>query len=222
MHFLPTFRFYDYRLTKYHSLESWLAWMDELSDEDYLVIDRFLPDDLYALIRLFFFNKLDEFNQAGIGARHHFQIKQNIRGDQIYWLEPDRDGELEAFWQLLEETRYVLNRYCFLSLSGQEFHLTHYPPGGGYARHLDQFSDRNNRMISMVIYLNEDWRAGDGGELELVDSGGREHRVQPLAQRCILFKSAVVPHGVRQAGKDRYSITGWFLYQPGPLGVVLG
>lgn len=195
--------------------------MDELSDRNYVVIDDFLDDSLYETIRSFLCQKLESFERAGIGALDSRQINRNIRGDFTYWLEPDRDAELAPLWELLREAMAVFNRYCFLSLSGFEFHLAHYPAGGHYDRHLDQFAGRNNRMISMVLYLNEDWRPGDGGELELVLENEQTHLVEPIARRCVLFKSAEVPHGVLTARKDRYSLTGWFLYQPPVVGALL-
>ncbi len=205
-----------------HSNEKWLAWIDELSENDYVIIDNFLDDALYKHIRSFFIEKLDSFEQAGIGALDSHLIKKSIRGDLTYWLDAKRDEALSGFWQLLQETIQVLNRYCFLSLSGYEFHLAHYPAGAHYDRHLDQFDGRNNRMISIIIYLNENWQQGDGGELELLDKNERVCYVEPMAKRCVLFKSAEVPHGVLKAHKSRYSLTGWLLYYPSALTSIFG
>jgi SM-20-related protein len=209
-------------LTTFFKQEQWLVWIDELSDRNYVVIDNFLDDSLYKPIRSFLFEKLELFQKAGIGSLDNRQINRSIRGDFTYWLDSDRDDELQLLWPLLQETMTVINRYCFLSLSGHEFHLAHYPPGTGYERHLDQFSGRNNRMISMIIYFNEDWQPGDGGELEVALQNGQEHLIEPLARRCVLFKSAEVPHAVLKSYKDRYSLTGWFLYFPSGLGPLFG
>lgn len=205
-----------------HDLENWLSWMDALSDHNYVVIDNFLGDTCYGQLRSFLFEKIDAFDQAGIGALNQHVIKLNIRGDRTYWLNQLRDVELSGFWELLEETKFILNRYCYLSLSGSEFHLAHYPSGGHYARHLDQFEGRNNRMISMVIYLNDNWQPQDGGQLEILDANRKIKLVNPLAKRCVLFKSAEVPHAVLQSYNDRYSVTGWLLYQPATVAPVLG
>ncbi len=196
--------------------------MDVLSEKDYIVIDDFLNDDLYHTLRNFLFEKIDAFDQAGIGTLNQHVIKRSIRGDNTYWLNKIRDTSLNLFWELLEETKFVLNRYCYLSLSGEEFHLAHYPSGGHYARHLDQFEGRNNRMISMVIYLNEDWLPSHGGQLEILDQNKQLQLVDPLAKRCVLFKSAEVPHAVLTSFKDRYSLTGWLLYRPAGVSPILG
>lgn len=205
-------------LKSIHTEGEWLSWVDSLSEHDYVVIDHFLNESIYQSLRSYFKAKLPEFKQAGIGALDDRLVRHDIRGDQTYWLDPQRDGEIASFWQLLEETKQVLNRYCYLSLSGYEFHFANYPPTAHYEKHLDQFEGRNNRMISLVIYLNEDWQPGDGGELELFLADGRELKVEPLKGRAVLFKSASMPHRVCRSYRDRYSLTGWFLYQPLGLG----
>lgn len=195
--------------------------MDELSERNYVAIDNFLKEDDYRLTRHFFLDHLHEFRPAGIGTSAQNQVLRSVRGDVTYWLDSQRDLTLQPFWELVNETITVFNRYCYLSLSGFEFHMAHYAPGRGYEKHIDQFGLRNNRMISMVIYFNEGWKCGDGGELELEDSTGKSYVITPLRNRCVMFKSADVPHAVLEARKSRYSLTGWFLYHPVKLGGVL-
>lgn len=196
--------------------------MDDLSAKDYVIIDNFFRDELYAEIRSFFLEKLPKFNQAGIGSNADNQVNRKVRGDFTHWLDRNRDAHLHSFWNLVDETLYMFNRYCYLSLSGYEFHLAHYPSGGHYDKHLDQFEGRNNRMISVVIYLNENWQKGDGGELQIFENDEKSILVEPILGRCVMFKSAEVPHAVLQAHKSRYSLTGWLLYQPPSLGQLLG
>nr|WP_293283387.1 2OG-Fe(II) oxygenase [Allomuricauda sp.] len=205
-------------MNAYHGLEDWLSWMDDISSKDYVIIDHFLRDELYTEIKTFFLGKLPSFKEAGIGAHADHQIDTKIRGDFTYWLDRNRDAQLTGYWDLLDETMYIFNRYCYLSLSGYEFHLAHYPSGGHYDKHLDQFENRNNRMISMIIYLNDDWKQGDGGELEIFEKDGSSFLVEPLAGRCVMFKSAEVPHAVLKAHKSRFSLTGWLLHQPSSVG----
>lgn len=209
-------------MTTFHKQENWLNWIDELSMNDYVLIEDFLPDTLYHQVRKFFQERISEFDQAGIGAMDLHQIKKGIRGDLTYWLDSKREHSLKAFWSLVEEMIYSLNRYCFLSISGFEFHLANYPPGSFYKQHIDQFKERNNRLISVVIYLNEGWNDGDGGELELTDSKDNTVLIKPKGKRCVLFKSAKVPHAVLETNKNRYSLTGWLLYHPAALGQILG
>lgn len=202
--------------------EKWLTWIDELSYKDYVIIDDFLDEVLYINIKSLFEEKLGLFTQAGIGSLNQHTVETAIRGDKTYWLDKQRDTEIEGFWEVVEQTVSMFNRYCYLSLSGYEFHFAKYPPGSHYHTHLDQFQNRNNRTISMILYLNEDWQPGDGGELEVFNKDESSFLVPPLRNRCVMFKSAVVPHGVLESHKNRYSLTGWLLQRPHKLGAILG
>ncbi len=205
-----------------HKLEDWLSWMDTLSLHDYVIVDNFLDAQRLQTVQTFFQAHLEAFTKAGIGALGDHVIRRDIRGDYTYWLDRKRDAELDEVWRLIDETLYIYNRYCFLGLSGYEFHLAHYPQGGHYDKHLDQFNNRNNRMISMVVYLNKHWQKGDGGELEIFRKDGTSFLVEPIEARCVMFKSAAVPHAVLASNKPRYSLTGWLLHQPSALGQFFG
>lgn len=209
-------------MTTYND-EQWVDWIDQLADRDYVVIDNFLPDEDHAQMRSFLLDRLEEdkFKQAGIGSVYNNLTEKAIRSDFTYWLDRERDQEIHTFFRVVEETICNLNRYCFLSLSGFEFHFAHYPKGTFYKRHLDQFKERSNRLISMIIYLNEDWSKGDGGEL-VIYRDDEVITVEPLNNRCILFKSHVLEHEVLTSNKDRFSVTGWLLHQPSGVGYILG
>jgi SM-20-related protein len=205
----------------YYSEESWLEWFDRLSEDDYVLIDNFLSPDLYKTIRSFFLDHLqmEDFSKAGIGSSGNRIIQSSIRGDYVYWLDRLRDTELTSFFELADELIYNLNRFCYLSLSGSEFHLAHYPAGTFYHRHLDQFKERNNRMISVIIYLNEQWKEEDAGQLKIF--GEKDVLINPVANRCVLFRSNLVEHEVLLTHASRYSLTGWLLYQPPGLATLL-
>ncbi len=206
-------------LMEYYSDEQWLAWIDRLANEDYVVIDEFLPEPLYDAVRKFFLEHLEmeDFSRAGIGSSANRIIATSVRGDYVYWLDRKRDLPVQPFFNLSDELIVKLNRYCFLSLSGAEFHLAHYPAGSFYHRHLDQFRERSNRMISVIIYLNENWTKDDAGELRMYCTNGEERLVEPVANRCVIFRSDVLEHEVLLTHASRYSLTGWLLYQPSSL-----
>lgn len=70
------------------------------------------------------------------------------------------------------------------------------------------------RVLSTVFYLNDDWCDADGGELLLwMDETGEPVRVWPRSGSAVFFLSDAVPHEVRPARVDRYSIAGWFRTQ---------
>ncbi|WP_425391205.1 2OG-Fe(II) oxygenase [Ekhidna sp.] len=207
----------------FHPEEKWIDWVDQLSEHDFVVIDEFITNDLYLQLRNFLTKKLDQdaFERAGIGSILNNTLDTTIRGDFTHWIDKARDKEISVVFDLIEEVKLTLNRLCYLSLSGYEFHLAYYPEGTFYKRHVDQFKERSNRMISMIIYLNEGWKKGDGGELKIFREND-ELIIDPIARRCVMFKSAEVPHEVMQTNVGRYSLTGWLLYQPSGVGFVLG
>lgn len=207
----------------WHSEEKWVDWIDRLSADDFLIMKDFLPATLLEDIRNFLQQKLQEgdFSPAGLGSLFNKQIVTSIRGDHTFWLDKARDEKMADFFSIVEEMAAMLNRYCFLSLSGYEFHFAYYPPGTFYKRHLDQFKDRNNRMISVIFYLNEQWKSGDGGELKVFSGQHGEVLVEPRGGTCAVFRSDTVEHEVMKTNTDRFSLTGWLLYQPSNLGYLL-
>jgi SM-20-related protein len=198
---------------------SWEERMDTLSLLDYVITDNFLTPEVLSNLKSYFKEKelQDKLDKSAIGATGDSKIINEIRGDYTYWLDKVRDGKELKIFETLDEVKSMINRFCFLSLSDYEFHLALYPNGSFYKKHLDQFKGRNNRMISMIIYLNENWQVGDGGELKIYPEGKDEKVIEPLENRCILFRSDVLYHEVLPTQKPRKSITGWMLYQPSPL-----
>ncbi len=82
----------------------------------------------------------------------------------------------------------------------------------GYARHSDVLIGRRNRVLSTVLYLNENWQFSDGGELVLFAPEGDAiiATVNPTFGKMIIFLSELFPHAVLAARKQRRSIAGWF------------
>lgn len=202
--------------------DDWISWMDQLAMNDYVVVDDFISDDQYKGIMSFFrdMEEEDKLKKAGIGTQQEFQINAEIRGDFIYWLDEERDIRLSSVFTLFNELKQKLARYCYLSLSGSEFHIAKYPAGSYYHRHLDQFNERSNRQITVLIYLNKDWKKGNGGEL-VIYKDEKEILVEPVAKRLLLFKSGVIEHEVLTTRVDRYSLTGWLLHQPVGVGYLM-
>jgi len=153
----------------------------------------------------------DRLHRAGIGRDLEFQLDREVRRDRIFWLDRKQPAQA-AFLEQMEQLRLSLNRELFLGLFEFEGHFAHYPPGGFYRRHLDSFSGAANRIVSVVTYLNRDWRDGDGGELVIFarDSCQVAATVQPRAGTMVLFLSEEIPHEVLPSRNDRVSIAGWF------------
>jgi len=131
------------------------------------------------------------------------------------WLRPDEfSTEQEAYLAKLELLRLALNQRFFLGLFSFEGHFAIYPEGAFYKPHLDRHDGTKDRVVTVVLYLNENWQPGDGGELKLWTSAdgvkGAFELVEPRMGTLVCFLAGEFWHEVLPANKTRMSITGWF------------
>jgi SM-20-related protein len=151
--------------------------------------------------------------RAGTG-RGEPTLDAALRGDSIQWLEAGApEAPASRFLARMDRVRHALNRELLLGLHELEAHYAVYPPGAGYARHRDRFRDDDARVLSLVVYLNPDWRDDDGGALRLhLPQGPLD--VAPRLGTAVLFLSDEVEHEVLPARRARMSIAGWFRRRP--------
>jgi len=149
------------------------------------------------------------FRPAGVGAGAERAVRPDIRGDRICWFDSPDGAAEQAMSASLEALRVGFNRELMLGLNELELHYAQYPPGAGYRRHLDRSPQGVERTVTVVVYLNDDWGAGDGGEL-VIATGAGERSVLPVAGTLVVFLSARFEHEVRAARRERLSLTGWF------------
>ncbi|MBT1706837.1 2OG-Fe(II) oxygenase [Fulvivirgaceae bacterium PWU5] len=189
--------------------------VDGLAEQGYAVIDNFLePEEVKAILVLDAFqDAAASFKKAGIGKNQDLQINEAIRGDYIQWIDRNTaPASVKVYLDKLQTLIQAVNRGLFLSLKDYEVHMTVYPPGSFYKRHLDQFKKDDHRKLSVICYLNEDWHEEHGGQLrmhlpnETVD-------FLPLAGRLVCFRSDQIEHEVIAATRERRSLTGWMLDQ---------
>ena len=150
--------------------------------------------------------------RAGVGRGIGFTRDRSVRRDRIAWMNGETPEQQQLFG-VLEEIRVGLNRRLFLGLQRFEAHYASYQPGDFYRRHVDSFRGRASRVVSLVLYLNDQWRPGDGGELQVFNRENPEEvcgRVSPESGRAVVFLSEEVPHEVLPALRTRHSIACWF------------
>lgn len=153
------------------------------------------------------------FRAAAMGHGAGRTADATLRGDEILWLESAQaSGAVGALFNRFEALRLGLNEQCLLGLFDVELHFARYAPGSRYTRHLDRFRDDSARVVSCVLYLNEDWNAEDGGQLRLYasDDAPATVDVMPRAGTLVTFLSERFPHEVLPARRERWSVTGWF------------
>ena len=188
---------------------------DGLADSGYAIAENFLtPGEIDSILQLDEFrNGLLQFKKAGIGKHGERQINETIRGDFIQWIDKENAPKpVNVYLSKLQGLIASLNRNLFLSLKDYEVHMTLYPAGSYYKRHLDQFKADDHRKLSVILYLNEDWKDEQGGQLRMHLSEGAKD-ILPQAGRLVCFRSDAIEHEVLPASRDRLSMTGWVLDQ---------
>jgi SM-20-related protein len=190
--------------------------IDGILTSGYGIADDFLDPNLVNALTTCLNERREEglFRAAGIGNQQVL-VENKIRGDEIFWLEPETTKPAEAaFLERINEFVQYINLTCYLGLRDYEFHYAVYPPGTFYKRHLDQFRSDSRRKLSVICYLNNDWQETDGGQLALYlpdPNGGSEQQltISPLGGRLVCFESARLEHEVLPATRERLSVTGW-------------
>ncbi len=155
-----------------------------------------------------------DYSKAGVGRRttgdQRSFLQDDIRSDHIFWIKNS-----DITWHLVDRLRILLQNQLRVSLKDFESHFTIYNPGGKYERHLDQFTKSTHslnpiRLFSFVLYLNQNWKPSDGGELKIYDQDlNHLQTVAPILGRLIVFRSDTIPHEVSATLSPRYSLTGW-------------
>ena len=185
--------------------KSWNAdqILDDLDQHGFALIDdAYSPEYVHALAEECA-SRLNQFREAAIQNG----VVSKIRSDHILWIN-------EALQTAQRHIRYLnalsdqLNQAFFLGIQEVEAHFACYNAGEFYALHRDNPQRKNDRVISTVYYLHEDWQDGWGGELRLQDKHDQWHIIQPKPNRIAVFQSDLL-HEVIQAKHQRLSITAW-------------
>ncbi|OTG99675.1 2OG-Fe(II) oxygenase [Acinetobacter sp. ANC 4973] len=175
----------------------------DLDQHGFTVIDNAYPlNYVHALVKECTAN-LKLFRDAAIQSG----VVSQIRSDHILWI----NDELKIAQQHIETLTALsqdLNRNFYLGIKEVEAHFACYNAGEYYALHRDNPQKKNDRVISTVYYLHEDWQEDWGGELHLQDKNEQWHIIQPKPNRIALFQSDLL-HEVIQAKHQRLSITAW-------------
>lgn len=200
--------------------------LNTLAEQQYCVIDQFIPDDLVRALREIALERQQHglMHQAGTSKMAITDLK--LRGDQIAWLEEnDSHPAIQQYFALLTELQLAVNRHLMMGLDSIETHFAIYPANSsGYMTHIDQFNQHRQilsagaRTLTLIIYLNENWREDAGGKLRLyldehTQTPAKEAshlEIAPLGGRLVLFSSARFWHEVLPSTRPRISVTGWF------------
>eukprot|EP01132_Coremiostelium_polycephalum_P004271 gene4271-5344_t len=207
----------------------------ELEKKGYLIKDSFIGDQslidkIYNESYGLYENK--KLKSAGMNQGEGKWHDKSIRSDQIIWLNRSTNTtiteQLPSITQLLEKIDTIqseLNQLINFNSKKTQTQLAVYPLGGRYVKHRDSFSGGPSRRITIIYYLNRDWKSGDGGELRLYTKNdnpvpGNELEVrkdekefidvEPLSDRLLVFLSPFMEHEVLTCNiEPRMAITTW-------------
>lgn len=185
---------------------------DHLAEHGYIILPQALDGPLLqALGQQAQALTTDHWQRAGIGRAEQFQLDESVRSDSICWIDGKAQCEID-FLQQMDSLRHGLNQRLFMGLFDYESHFAVYSSGQFYQKHIDALKGRSNRVLSTVLYLNQDWQQQDGGELLIYDKPGENivERVTPQRGTLVIFLSEDFPHEVLPAQRTRFSIAGWF------------
>jgi SM-20-related protein len=202
-------------------------WLDELasglSEHGWMSVDArsWLGTNLLAALKqeVQILDRTDAMKKAGIGRGNDLVRDRSVRRDKIAWLQGVTAPQA-ALFEFFEMIRQGLNQRLFLGLKRFETHYATYHSGDFYRQHLDSFKGRASRVVSLVLYLNEEWQAADGGALQVFNRDNDYEvcgTVLPEAGRMALFMSEEIPHEVLPANRTRYSLACWFRQDEVPL-----
>jgi SM-20-related protein len=152
-----------------------------------------------------------KFKNAGVGREINHTVNKTVRTDEVFWIDGENKAE-QAWLCWAESLQNYLNRRLFLGLLSFESHFAHYSQGDFYKKHTDSFKGKANRVLSIVVYLNNGWFAKDGGEFIIYTGKSKMNAIKMLPElgSIAVFLSEEFPHEVLPANRDRFSIAGWF------------
>lgn len=185
----------------------------QLADKGWAVEPDFLPPDLVRELasEAEHLHRSGQLSPAGTGQGQDREIRQEIRGDSIYWLDTLQPTRAQAdYLQRMEALRLAINREMQMGLFDLETHFARYPAGAYYTKHLDVFRADSRRTLSVICYLNQHWSPGDGGQLRVHLQREEILDVLPEGGTLACFVSAKTYHEVLPATRTRVSLTGWF------------
>lgn len=160
-----------------------------------IVIDDFLPEELANRLLDFFYEKHKSSDLNHHYNRYQERLKDSYNPDTLddFARTAFYSFNSRSFVKIFENITGVKGLIPDPYFFGAGFHEMH---NGGYLAIHTDFNHHKllnlERRITVLIYLNKDWKAEYGGQLELWDAK-MTHAVrsyEPSFNRCIIFTAA--------------------------------
>ena len=202
--------------------------LQELSTNGFIILEDFLPKGLQNALRedIEQLRQMGKFNVAKIGQDATNALNTEIRVAETCFLGNAKLNDVpntarSHLYKVLDQIRLDLPQQP-LDANLSELLYAYYPKGGFYRRHRDALpgSASTLRKVSLLMYLNSDWKEEDGGRLRLhMDSGGdvlpegeqaAYLDVDPKGGTLVLFESDRLAHEVLDTQSTRMAVVGWY------------
>ncbi|OAV04014.1 SM-20-related protein [Moraxella catarrhalis] len=184
----------------------WSGLIDDRLDT-FLEMGVLVLDDVFDHQDVLLLQKESGFIEYKAATLTQGERRQSIRGDDIRWIDEDCPIGMDYLDSIMSLAEYF-NQALYAGIRRSEAHYACYPAGFGYQWHVDNPKGRDDRVISAVFYLNDDWQTTDGGEILVIDKTGKQQKLQPKANRLVIFDSNL-KHQVNITHRYRFSIATW-------------
>ncbi|STY81171.1 Fe(II)-dependent oxygenase superfamily protein [Moraxella veridica] len=184
----------------------WSGLIDNRLDT-FLEMGVLVLDEVFDHQDVLLLQKESGFIEYKLATLAQGERRQSIRGDDIRWIDEDCPIGMDYLGSIMSLAEYF-NQALYAGIRRSEAHYACYPAGFGYQWHVDNPKGRDERVISAVFYLNDDWSDTDGGEILVIDKMGKQQTLQPKANRLVIFDSNL-RHQVNITHRYRFSIATW-------------
>lgn len=175
--------------------------------DDFIATGTMMLDDVFAMDDLTALQNESGFIEYRQAHLTHGERESAIRGDSIRWIDESCPVG-SAYLGAIDELGRYFNATLYTGIRSSEAHYACYPSGFGYKWHSDNPKGRDERVISAVFYLNDNWTADNGGAITVVDKTGETIQLLPQLNRLVVFDSNLL-HQVEITNRTRFSIATW-------------
>jgi SM-20-related protein len=187
--------------------------LQALTQKGFIVRDTFLADqEVLKQTRIEAQSYVEEkkLRPARMKAKKMW-TNSSLRGDHMLWIHQDDTPEnLCTVLKHIDALRNELNVAAGLDCERSTSQLAYYPgTGARYAKHLDAYPGGPERRLTLLLYLNPDWKDTDGGCLRIHLPDGTTTDIEPQNNRLVVFLSQYLEHEVMPAHAARFAITTW-------------
>jgi SM-20-related protein len=185
-------------------------FIGDLSQQSFSVMDQVFSYEEINLLKQYGESLISVFKPAHVGQKYNLSIESEIRRDKTLWVkEREQDSHLQKINKILSFIKTQVNEKLFLGLFDVEVHWALYEKGDFYKPHKDVHLKGSSRVLTWILYLNNDWQTEHGGELKIYH-GNTSTIIEPVGGRMVVFLSSEILHEVCVCQKNRWSLTGWF------------